>query len=64
MGLQTPVLSGFGWFFGVSCAGGHGVLLPTVVLVMHGGKATLSPKILDFKYFHGPYAVSRHRCAP
>jgi hypothetical protein len=36
MGLQATALSGFGLLFGVSFAGGHGVLLLTVVLAMHG----------------------------
>jgi hypothetical protein len=31
-----PSLSGFGLFFGVSCAGGYGTLLLTGVLAMPG----------------------------
>ena len=51
-------LSGFGLFFGVSFAGGHSVLLQTVVLAIHGEKETMSPKELNFKNFHGPHTVS------
>jgi hypothetical protein len=54
-------LSGFGLLFDVSFHGRHGALLPTVVLAMHGEKATMSLKGLDFKNFHGPHAVSRRR---
>ena len=36
MGLQATALSGFGLLCGVSFAGGHGVLLPTVVLARYG----------------------------
>jgi hypothetical protein len=39
-----PSLSGFGLFCGVSCAGGPGTLLQTVVLAIHGEKETLSPQ--------------------
>ena len=36
MGLKATALSGFGLLFGVSFEGGHGVLLQTVLLAMHG----------------------------
>jgi hypothetical protein len=36
LGLSAVALSGFGLLFGVSFPGGHGVLLPTVVLAMYG----------------------------
>jgi hypothetical protein len=54
MRLQAPALSGFGVLFGVSFAGGHRLLLQTVVLARHGKKETMSPKELNFKNFHGP----------
>jgi hypothetical protein len=44
MRLEATALSGFGWLFGVSLAGGHRVLLQTVVLAIHGKKETMSPK--------------------
>jgi hypothetical protein len=53
----TAMCSGFGLFFGVSFAGGHCVLLPTVVFAMHGEKETMSPKESNFKNFHGPSAL-------
>ena len=43
MRLQATALSGFGLLFGVSFAGGHSVLLQTVVLAIHGEKETMSP---------------------
>jgi hypothetical protein len=36
MGVQATALSGFGLLFGVSFAGGQGVLLSTVVLERYG----------------------------
>ena len=36
MDLQATALSGFGLLFGVSFAGGHSVLLQTVVRATHG----------------------------
>jgi hypothetical protein len=44
-------------FFGVSFEGGHSMLLLTVLLAMHGWKETLSPKLSNFKHFHGPHTV-------
>ena len=61
MCLEAPALSGFGLLFGVSFAGGHSVLLQTVVLAIHGKKETMSSKELDFKHFHGPQTVSLRR---
>src|SRR5438132_12983061 len=58
MRLQATARSGFGLLFGVSFAGGHSVLLQTVVLARHGEKETLSPKELNFKHCHGPQSVS------
>src|SRR5438132_1553068 len=58
MRLQATARSGFGLLFGVSFAGGHSVLLQTVVLARHGEKETLAPKELNFKHCHGPQAVS------
>jgi hypothetical protein len=59
--LEATALSGFGLLFGVSFAGGHRVLLQTVVLAMHGKKETMSPKALAFKHFHGPQTVFLRR---
>ena len=53
MRLKATALSGFGWLFGVSYAGGHSVLLQTVLLARHGKQDTMSPTALDFKNFHG-----------
>jgi hypothetical protein len=39
--LVPTALSDFSLFFGVSCAGGHGVLLRTVLLWMMGAKETM-----------------------
>jgi hypothetical protein len=64
MRVQATTLSGFGLLCSVSFHEGHEALLLTGVVAMHGKKATMSPKRLDFKYFHGPYAVSLRRCAP
>ena len=64
MCLEAPALSGFGVLFGVSYAGGHSVLLQTVLLAMHGEKDTMSPKELDFKNFHGPHTVSPRSWPP
>jgi hypothetical protein len=61
MSVSATALSGFGLFLGVSFAGGHRGLLPTVMLAMHGEKDTMSPKQLDFKNFHGPHTVSLRR---
>jgi hypothetical protein len=51
--LLATALSGFGWLFGVSFAGGHRGLLQTLMLAMHREKDTMFPKELDFKDFHG-----------
>jgi hypothetical protein len=59
--LEAMALSGLGLFFGVSCAGRHGALLPTVVLAVHSWQASMSPKKLDFNYFHGPLTVCLRR---
>ena len=59
MRFAALALSGFGLFFGVSFDGGHGALLQTVMLAMHGWKDTMPPKGSDFKNFHGrPRPVS------
>ena len=64
MRLEATALSGCGWLFGVSFAGGQSVLLQTVVLTMHGKKETMSPQELDFKHFHGPQTVPLRRWPP
>ncbi len=42
--LAATAMGGFRVFFGVSFGGGHGALLQTVLLAMHGWKETMSPK--------------------
>jgi hypothetical protein len=58
--LEATALSGFGLLFGISFAGGHSMLLQTVLLARHGKKETMSPTALDFKNFHGCQTVPRH----
>ena len=53
MCAEATALSGVGVLFGVSCAGGHSMLLQTVLLARHSKKETMSPTALDFKNFHG-----------
>jgi len=49
VGFLTTALSGFGVFFGVSFAWGHGVLLRTVMISRSGLKVTLSHQVPDGK---------------
>jgi hypothetical protein len=53
MRLQATALSGCCLLFGVSFAGGHSVLLQTVVLARHSEKETRSPNIVSANVLHG-----------
>ena len=44
--------------------GGHGALLETVLLAMHGEKETRSPQWSDCTYLHGPRTVPLLRWHP